>query len=101
MSPSKVVRDRVVLLTDLPNVGKSLAGDLQLIGISKPAELRDRDPYVMFEALCAATSVRQDRCVLDVFISVTQFMNGEPPAVWWQFTGERKKTLRQRGDAPR
>lgn len=101
MSPSKVVRDRVVLLTDLPNVGKSLASDLQLIGISTPAELRDRDPYVMFKALCATTGVRQDPCVLDVFISVTQFMNGEPPAVWWQFTETRKKTLRQRGDAPR
>ena len=47
MSPRKVVRDHVVLLTDLPNVGTSLAADLQLIGISRPAELRGRNPYEM------------------------------------------------------
>ncbi len=101
MSPAKVVREDVVRLTDLPNVGASLASDLQLIGISQPAELRGRDPYAMYETLCAVTGVRHDPCVIDVFISVTQFMNGEPAAVWWQFTEERKKTLRQQGNAPR
>ena len=98
MSPSKVVREEVVLLTHLPNIGTSLAGDLQLIGIQTPAELTGRDPYVLFETLCEITQQRHDPCVLDVFISVTRFMNGEPPAVWWQFTEERKKTLREQRD---
>lgn len=104
MNPSKVVREKVVLLTHLPNVGPSLAGDLQMIGIQTPAELKGRDPYALFEALCEVTQQRHDRCVLDVFISVTRFMNGEPPAVWWQFTEERKQTLQRlhhQGDAPR
>ena len=101
MSPSKVVREHVVLLTDLPNVGISLAGDLRLIGISRPDELRGRDPYAMHETLCALTGVRHDPCVIDVFISVTRFMNGEPTAVWWQFTEERKNMLRNRGDRVR
>ena len=96
MNPSKVVREEVVLLTHLPNIGPSLAGDLQLIGIQTPAELTGRDPYALFETLCEITQQRHDPCVLDVFISVTRFMNGEPPAVWWQFTEERKKTLRER-----
>jgi len=98
MSPSKVLRDKVVLLTHLPNVGPSLAGDLRLIGIATPAQLKGRDPYAMFEALCEATQQRHDPCVLDIFISVTRFMNGEPPAVWWQFTEERKQTLLARRD---
>ena len=98
MNPSKVVREEVVLLTHLPNIGPSLAGDLQLIGIQRPAQLKGRDPYALFETLCEMTQQRHDPCVLDVFISVTRFMNGEPPAVWWQFTEERKKTLREQRD---
>ena len=98
MSPSKVVRGEVALLTHLPNIGPSLAGDLQLIGIQTPAQLKGRDPYALFETLCEMTQQRHDPCVLDVFISVTRFMNGEPPAVWWQFTEERKKTLREQRD---
>ncbi len=101
MSPSKVLRDKVLLLTHLPNVGESIAGDLRLIGIQTPAQLEGRCPYVMYAALCEATQQRHDPCVLDVFISVTRFMNGEPPAVWWQFTAERKQTLQRQGDAPR
>ena len=98
MSPSKVVREEVVLLTHLPNIGPSLAGDLQLIDIQTPTQLKGRDPYALFETLCEMTQQRHDPCVLDVFISVTRFMNGEPPAVWWQFTEERKKTLREQRD---
>ena len=98
MNPSKVVREEVVLLTHLPNIGPSLAGDLRLIGIQTPAQLKARDPYALFETLCEITQQRHDPCVLDVFISVTRFMNGEPPAVWWQFTEERKKTLREQRD---
>ena len=96
MSPSKVVRDNVLLLTDLPNIGKSLAGDLQLIGIARPAQLRGRDPYEMYETLCGMTGQRHDPCVIDVFISVTRFMAGEAPTAWWSFTDERKRTLAKR-----
>ena len=101
MSPAKVIRDHVVALTDLPNVGTSLAADLQLIGIKTPGELKGRDPYAMYDTLCQLTRQRHDPCVLDVFISVTRFMNGEPPAAWWKFTEERKKALLQPPDAPR
>jgi len=33
---------------------------------------------------------RHDPCVIDVFISVTSFMNGSDPEPWWAFTAERK-----------
>ena len=36
MNPSKVVRVNIRKLTDLPNIGKAGAADLELLGIKKP-----------------------------------------------------------------
>jgi hypothetical protein len=36
MNPDRVERSRVRRLTDLPNIGPSLADDLRLIGIDEP-----------------------------------------------------------------
>jgi hypothetical protein len=95
MSPNKVIRENVATLTDLPNIGKASAADLRLLGIELPSQLKDRDPYEMYETLCLKTKQRHDPCVIDVFISVTRFMNGEPPREWWAFTEERKQTLKK------
>jgi Pathogenicity locus len=93
MNPDKVVREKVTRLTDLPNIGKASAADLVLLGITEPGQLVGLCPYQMYERLCEATRTRQDPCVVDVFISITSFMNGEPPRPWWHFTAERKKRL--------
>jgi hypothetical protein len=90
MNPARVDRTRLRELTDLPNVGPSVAGDLRLIGIDSPAQLVGRSPLDLYRALCAVTGVRQDPCVLDVFMSITRFMDGEAPQPWWHYTGERK-----------
>jgi hypothetical protein len=91
MNPSKVVRERVRQLTDLPNIGPACASDLVRLGIAEPRQLIGLDPYEMFERLCRDTKVMHDPCLLDVFISVTRFMNGEAPQPWWHFTAERKR----------
>lgn len=93
MNPSKVERSRVRHLTDLPNIGRAGADDLRLIGIEAPEQLAGRSPFAMYEALCEKTGRRHDPCVIDVFISVTRFMNGESPRPWWEFTEERKRSL--------
>lgn len=93
MNPSKVERSRVRHLTDLPNIGRAGADDLRLIGIEAPEQLAGRCPFAMYEALCEKTGRRHDPCVIDVFISVTRFMNGEAPRPWWEFTEERKRSL--------
>ena len=93
MSPSKVVRERVTRLTDLPNIGKSIAADLELLGIKEPAQLAGKSPYEMYDRLCRKTRTVHDPCLLDTFISITRFMNGEPPRPWWHFTAERKRTV--------
>jgi hypothetical protein len=90
MNPTKVVREQVKRLTDLPNIGKAMAGDLQRLGISTPQQLHGRDPYALYLALCELTGERQDPCVLDVFIAITRFVDGEDAAPWWHYTAERK-----------
>src|SRR3546814_6601333 len=91
MHPNKVDRERVVQLTDLPNVGKAMAGDLRLLGIETPAQLRGQSPLQLYRRLSRITGTRQDPCVLDVFMAITGFMNGEPPRPWWAYT-DRKST---------
>ncbi|MBW3525953.1 helix-hairpin-helix domain-containing protein [Shewanella sp. NKUCC05_KAH] len=93
MNPAKVVRAEVKQLTDLPNIGKACAADLRLLGIDKPEQLLDRNPYELYQTLCDKTGQRHDPCMLDVFISITRFMAGEEPKPWWFYTDERKNTL--------
>ena len=91
MNPAKVKRDQVRQLTDLPNIGKTMAKEFELIGINRPEQLVGQDPLQLYERLCAACGVRQDPCVLDTFISVTRFMSGDEPRPWWAYTSERKR----------
>ena len=79
--------------TDIPNIGKSIATDLRLIGLTSPEELIGRDPYQMYDELCVVTGEKQDPCVIDVFISAVRYMEGGPPKKWWEYTAERKKAL--------
>lgn len=78
-------------LEQLPNIGPALAANLRLLGIAHPGELRSRDPFVLYQALCAATGKRQDPCVLDTFMAATDFMRGAAPTPWWRYTAQRKR----------
>ncbi|MDO9263069.1 MAG: helix-hairpin-helix domain-containing protein [Desulfosalsimonadaceae bacterium] len=91
-------RKTVSRLVALPNIGKAMAADLQLIGIDHPKKLIGKDPFALHEALCAATGKKQDPCVIDVFMSVIRFMEGGDPLPWWSFTAERKKHMGNMGD---
>ena len=92
MNPSKVDRNHVAVLTDLPNIGEAIAEDLKLLGIHIPGQLVGKCPFEMYDLLCEKTASRPDPCVLDVFMSITRFMNGEEPRPWWDFTEERKQS---------
>ena len=86
-------RDKVSRLDALPNVGKAMAADLHLIGVSHPKKLIGLKSYQMYEALCTATGKKQDSCVINVFMSAVHFMEGGEPLPWWSFTQERKKQI--------
>ena len=96
MNPTKVKRELVKSLLDLPNVGPATAADLHQLGIHKPEELSGLDAFEMYERLCSLTKARHDPCVIDVFLSVVSFANGGPPKPWWEFTQERKRILKAR-----
>lgn len=93
MHPAKVNRQRLSRLTDLPNVGPACAEDLRRLGIERPEQLVGRCPYALYRELCARTATRHDPCVIDMLISVTRFMAGEPAQPWWAYTEERKRTV--------
>ena len=94
MNPNKVDRQRLFKLTDLPNIGPAMAQDLALLGIQQPDDLRGKDPIELYETLCMITATRHDPCVLDVFMSITRFMDGEEAKPWWTFTEERKRLMK-------
>ena len=97
MNPAKVDRTRLRALTDLPNIGAACAEDLRRLGITRPEQLRAADPYALYEQLCIVRQQYIDPCMLDVFISITRFMDGEDAQPWWANTAERKATLAKRG----
>jgi mitomycin resistance protein mcrB len=95
MNPSKVQRDKLHQLTDLPNVGKAVAEDLRKLEINTPQDLLGRDAYAMYYELCELTGMQHDPCMIDVFLSLTDFIQGNEPKPWWAFTVQRKAYLSQ------
>lgn len=47
----------------------------------------------LYRRLNQITGLRHDPCMLDTFISITRFMDGEPTQPWWHYTAERKTRL--------
>lgn len=91
MNPQKVRRDKVYKLEDLPNIGKAMAADLHLIGIHSPEQLIGQDGFELYNRLCRMTGAHHDPCVIDVFLSIVDFMNGGEPQPWWNYTDKRKQ----------
>jgi hypothetical protein len=89
-------RSELTALEQLPNVGPSIAANLRRLGVAKPQDLRGRDPYEMYDALCRLTGQRQDPCVLDTFLAAVRFMAGEPARPWWAYTAQRKQEMARR-----
>jgi len=75
----------------MPNVGPKFAEDLIDLGIRSVADLRDKEPVVLYRALCTKTGSRQDPCVLDTFMAVVDYSRTGQPRKWWDFTAMRKE----------
>ena len=83
-------RETVSQLEQLPNIGKAMAKDLQLLGIQHPKQLIGKNAYQLHSELYMLTGEKHDPCVIDVFLSVVHFMEGGKALPWWKFTAERK-----------
>lgn len=84
-------------LEDIPNIGRSIAGDLRSIGILKPMDLKGKDGLELYLKLNQRTGCRHDPCVADTFLAAVDFMNGGTSQPWWNFTATRKKLWDQYG----
>jgi hypothetical protein len=80
-------------LTDIPNIGPAISRTLKNGGIRRPSELIGKDPYTLYEQLCAFLHTRLDPCFLDTLIAAVDYMNGGAPKKWWEFTAGRKAHL--------
>lgn len=86
-------RGRIDRLESLPNIGPAIAALLRQVDIDQPSDLAGRDPYQLYTELCRRTGKRHDPCLLDTFIAVVAFMNGEEARPWWHYSAERKRRL--------
>ncbi len=86
-------RETVKHLDELPNIGKVISKNLHLIGVDHPQKLIGRNPFELYEELCIKTEKSHDPCVIDVFMSAVDFMEGGSPLPWWSFTEKRKKNI--------
>lgn len=87
--------DEALTLEDIPNIGRSIAGDLRGIGIAHPHDLVGQDPYALYRRVNETTGQRHDPCLCDCFIAAVRFMEGSGPVPWWHYTAERKRHFRQ------
>ena len=76
---------------DIPNIGPAMERDFVLIDLKNPKDLQGKDPLALYKKICHIRGVRQDPCVLDVYMAAVDFMNGKPAHPWWHYTKIRKK----------
>lgn len=80
-------------LQDLPSIGRSLAGDLRLLGVRSIGDLARRDPERLYTRLCDATNMRHDPCVLYSFrcaVYAARTPRPDPELLkWWNWTERR------------
>jgi hypothetical protein len=75
-------------LTVIPGVGKSIAKDLQNIGIKSVGDLKDKNPEKLYQLSNREVGKTQDRCLLYVFRCAVYFAKGgkNPEKLkWWNW----------------
>jgi len=80
-------------LEDLPNIGKSIAGDLRSLGINTPADLAKCDPLSTYNLLSDSMGKRHDPCVLYTLMAAKHFLESGESIAWWKFTEQGKILL--------
>jgi len=65
----------------------------ELPNIMTPQSLIGKDAFELYDELCKKTDKNIDPCIIDVFMSVIDFMEGGEPKTWWEFTNKRKELL--------
>ena len=72
----------------IPGVGKSIAEDLQNIGINSVTDLKGKDPQELYDRSNKFAGYIQDRCLLYVLREAVYFAEGgrRPEKLkWWNW----------------
>jgi len=80
-------------LTVIPGVGKSIAEDLNGIGIYRVSDLQGEDPQRLYDTLCTHQGVKLDRCVLYVMRCAVYYASNnthDPELLQWRKWKERE-----------
>jgi len=80
-------------LEQIPNVGAKTARLLNDIGICKPTDLIGKDSYLLYDKICQITQHTHDPRLLDILLAAANFVAGNPPVHWSEFTEQRKSQL--------
>ncbi|MFD9872354.1 helix-hairpin-helix domain-containing protein [Streptomyces niveus] len=83
-------------LTELVNVGRSVARYFEGVGVTRIAQLVGEDPVELYERMSAAAGQRLDPCLLDTVMSAVDQAEGGPARPWWHYTPERKRLQAER-----
>lgn len=73
----------------IPGVGKSIASDLNGIGIYQVADLKDKEPEKLYQQLCKHQGITLDRCLLYVLRCAVYYASNssyDPELLkWWNW----------------
>lgn len=82
-------QQKLKALQEIPGVGKSIAEDLWELGIRSVADLKSKDPEVLYVKRCAQVGVQIDRCLLYVFRCAVYYSSTKRPKPellkWWNW----------------
>ncbi len=84
-------RQQIGGFQEIINIGPAMEQDFQRLDLTSPQQLIGQDPLQLYQAICRLDHTFHDPCVLDTYLAAVDFMNGNPPRQWWDYTAERKK----------
>jgi hypothetical protein len=88
----------------IPGVGKSISEDLWNIGLRSIDGLKDGDPELLYEQMCAYQGVRIDRCMLYVLRCAVYYASHElhePDLLqWWNWSDKNLRTPQMTAHKP-
>ena len=72
--PKALCAQQARRLTDIPNIGTSIAADLRGAGVQEPADVQCMDPVAVYERLRGPMGRRHDPCVLPRAVPIVEAM---------------------------
>lgn len=83
-------------LEQLPNVGRKTASLLRDIGVTSPSDLAGKNSYLLYDKICQVTRQSQDIRLLDILLSAADFVQGNSPQHWSEFSEQRRLQMQSR-----